>query len=153
MGLSWRSVLPESLQGRIDEIVVARKIKAIERKYLPQLENAKEGEQQAIFAAWDHEAGWPESYLGRLRTNRLRANALKRAIELPADDGWWTTHGESNTRYLTDLGLAKAKRLVRDDFRQSAKWWIEVVTAIVTALTGLGGVIIGILAFSQQSAR
>ena len=49
------------------------------------------------------------------------------------------------TKVLTDIGLARSKRLIRDDFRQSVKWWVEVASQVAMALAGLGGIAIGIL--------
>lgn len=150
--ISWRSVVPERIEDRIDEMLTSRKVRAIDRRFQQQFDASKEGDYQAVLATWDHEAGWPQAHLGRLRTSRLRRKALSRGLELPNDGSWWATHDESGTKYLTDLGLARAKRLIRDDFRQSAKWWMEVVGTVV-ALTGLGGVIIGILSLSQRTPQ
>lgn len=84
-------------------------------------------------------------------TDDLLARATKRGIELPRDkDHWWWSDadyaGENARSYLTDIGKAGAQRLIRDDRRSSLKWWIDVCVPIFTALTGLAGAAIGIIA-------
>ena len=90
-------------------------------------------------------AGWPEAELGKIRTTKLVRRAKRRGIDLYANQDWWTDHMETQTKFLTNIGLAQAKRLIRDDFRQSVKWWVEVVGQVAMALAGLGGIAIGIL--------
>ena len=118
---------------------------ALSDEYTSKLESHSPNLHPEIVAEWSWHAGWPEAELGKIRTTKLVRRAERRGIDLYANQDWWTDHMETQTKFLTDIGLAQAKRLIRDDFRQSVKWWVEVVGQVAMALAGLGGIAIGIL--------
>jgi hypothetical protein len=60
-----------------------------------------------IYQEWDYETAWPRAALGELETKRLVRRAESRALEIPPDEGWWTHHGESDTKYLTNPARAR----------------------------------------------
>ena len=94
-------------------------------------------------------------------TDRLTTELLRRGIEPPRGHGmWWDDmedHGgtideiEAATQsYFTDKGEATARRLIREDKRKNAEWWIKVIGAIAALVTGMLGALIGVLAFLRK---
>ena len=143
----WHSWMPGPLREHLRAWELKRNIAALEEDYTSQLEEAPRGshKHQELVNEWSWHSGWPEAELGKIRTNKLVWRAERRGIDLRAKQDWWTDHMESQAQFLTDIGLAQAKRLIRDDFRQSVKWWLEVAGQVAVVLAGLGGIAIGIL--------
>src|SRR5439155_16455021 len=52
--------------------------------------------------------------------------------------------------YLTEKGEAAAKRLIREDKRRNAEWWIKMISSIVAFVTGLLGALIGVIAVLKR---
>jgi hypothetical protein len=76
-------------------------------------------------------------------------------IDLPdEDDTYWTTLEVIGTRALTSAGRHHLRRMIDDEImrRREAKawWWKNVIIPAVTALTGLGGIVVGILAITLK---
>ena len=143
----WHSCIPNRLQERRLVWALKREIAALEDDFSTQYENARnEGQQEEAVMAWHHESERPEAELGKIETNKLLRRAERRGLDLYDEQSWWTDHPNHQTeaRFLTYSGRGKAKRLIRNDFRQSAMWWIM-------ALTGLGGTVIGILSLLNSN--
>jgi hypothetical protein len=84
--------------------------------------------------------------LDLFETSLLRALALKYAVEEPKEPGCWEDDGEyagpqNATYWLTRKGQSKLRASIREQQRKNWQFWITVITA----LTGLGGTIIGII--------
>jgi len=82
-----------------------------------------------------------------------RAAFLQLGVPDPPPDGqrneYWTIGRFTRLPVLSDLGTATVRSAVRTEERERRDdllAWAPVVTGLVTALAGLGGVIIGILA-------
>ncbi len=88
-------------------------------------------------------------------TDELLEKALSYGIEAPRDKKhWWWDDidhaGEDFRNYLTDTGKAGMKKLIQKEWRKSVQWWITIVVSILTALTGLAGAFIGIIALWKK---
>jgi hypothetical protein len=55
------------------------------------------------------------------------------------------------TRWLSPLGNAVATRRIREERRKDIEWKVKLIVTILTALTGIGGILIGILAFLKTA--
>ena len=55
------------------------------------------------------------------------------------------------TRWLSPLGKAVATRSIREERRKDTEWRVRLIVTILTSLTGIGGIIIGILAFLKPA--
>jgi len=85
-----------------------------------------------------------------LETDKILDKAQSYGIELPKDKKhwWWDDidyEGENFRSYLTDVGKAGVKKLIRDEKRLNVEWWVKIIVSIFAALTGLVGSIIGVL--------
>ena len=141
----WHTWIPRPLREHLRARELEWVVIALSDEYASKLESHSPNLHPEIVAEWSWHAGWPEAELGKIRTTKLVRRAKRRGIDLYANQDWWTDHMETQTKFLTKIGLAQAKRLIRDDFRQSVKWWVEVVGQVAMALAGLGGIAIGIL--------
>ena len=94
-------------------------------------------------------------------TDRVCDELVRRGIDPPSGHGmWWDDmedHGgtieeiEAATNfYLTEKGEAAAKRLIREDKRRNAEWWIKMIGSIVAFVTGLLGALIGVIAVLKR---
>ncbi|MDT4896503.1 MAG: hypothetical protein QOH25_1580 [Acidobacteriota bacterium] len=94
-------------------------------------------------------------------TTALKREATRLGIDIPRRADWWwededgyegmTLEAIELTReqnlYLTELGKAGVKKLIRDEKRRNVEWWLRVVGSIIALITGLLGALIGVLAF------
>jgi len=94
-------------------------------------------------------------------TNQLCGELTHRGINPPTGPlMWWDDsedHGgtieeiEAATNfYLTDKGEAAARRLIREDKRKNAEWWIKMIGSIAALVTGLLGALIGLVAVLRK---
>ncbi len=105
-------------------------------------------DMEAIDYQREHKRMWIDS----IDTHKLQKKLTKRGIELPRDKpSWWYTdmHWDLDPaeapEYLSPVGKAGATKLIREDRRETIKFWMKVLTLILTVLTGLAGAIIGII--------
>jgi hypothetical protein len=136
-----------------DRVLEWRRRRALRREIMrldgeceKEVQAAHVNEKMEIYSRWDFDTGWSRAELGELETERLRRRAERRGLEIPQDDVWWIKHLETNTKYLTPTARARVKRMIRQDRRESAKWWVDVLSPVLGALTGLIGALIGLLA-------
>jgi hypothetical protein len=47
---------------------------------------------------------------------------------------------------LSSVGKAVTRRRIREERRKDTEWRVKIIVTILTALTGVGGIIVGILA-------
>lgn len=127
-----------------------RELDRLDRDYGQQVAD-EPARRMEIYQDWDYNTGWTRAALGELETRRLVRRAEKRGLEVPDDNTWWTHHAETDTKYLRPEARARVKRMIRNDFRESVKWWVDVLAPVLGALTGLIGALIGLLALWKQS--
>lgn len=105
----------------------------------------------------------------RQETDALKRRALELGIEVPHKPDWWWEDidnfpggpqeweylGDEYT-YLTPAGKAGYRKLIREELRAEDKWrerldWkIKLIVSIITAITGLLGALIGIIAILKK---
>lgn len=146
---SWHFYAPRWLSEWRAKLSLEREIAAIHDSYRPELQEATGDDEQRILAGLFAELDIPEMQLGELLSSQLIRRTSRRGLDIPNEDGWWEE--KLGRKYLSRAGRARVKRMIRDDFRHDAKWWIEVLTLFVTVLTGLAGTIIGLLSLLRQS--
>ena len=106
----------------------------------------------------------------RDETDKLEGEALKLGIEIPSHESWWWDDFDNfdgspqdwellgkDYTYLTDLGKAGVRKLIRDEQRKEDEWrrarveWrVKIIVSIISALTGLVGALIGVLAILRR---
>lgn len=102
----------------------------------------------------------------RKATDALKRQALELGIEVPYNPEWWWEDSEDfigsladwelvkdEHTYLSLTGKAGYRRLIRDELRKEDEWrrarisWkVGLVVSIISAITGLAGAAIGIIA-------
>lgn len=127
-----------------------RSIKELEEKYAPLVDAAGEDEYLVIDNYIDDVSAY-EPRLKFLKTNQLLRKATKLGIDVPAKNTDWfsdtySVHVDSHYRVLTELGEAKVRNLIRKQKREDMEWWLKVIGA----LTGLIGVLIGLVAILKK---
>lgn len=55
------------------------------------------------------------------------------------------------THWLSDIGEAATTRRIREEKRKDIERRVRLMVTILTALTGISGIIVGILAFLKSS--
>lgn len=97
----------------------------------------------------------------RVETDKLKREALELGIEIPYHKSWWWDdfdryvddynslemweYVSDEYTYLTDIGKAGVRKLIYDEKFNRRERWVKLITQIIVALTGLGGIIIGII--------
>lgn len=78
----------------------------------------------------------------------LLAKAERLGIDLPERKDWWSSEDVMNelspdgvTWWLSQKGRIGVANLIKQERRKDLEWWLK----IIAALTGLGGVLIGII--------
>jgi hypothetical protein len=86
----------------------------------------------------------------------LARRASNRGIDLHEYQDWWvkyTGDDGTSTDYMTDIGRARAVRMLKEDRWKSVQRWLDAlakVGPIVTGITGLVGALIGLLALLRS---
>jgi hypothetical protein len=104
-------------------------------------------------------------------TAELKKQALEYGIEIPRKAGWWWDDSEEMINsgvslqeleyaisyYLTEEGKAGVRKLIREERKKEDEWrrarieWkVKLVVSIITAITGLAGAAIGIIAILKK---
>ena len=106
----------------------------------------------------------------RVETDALKREALDLGIEIPRHSTWWWEDMDNfggkiddweyvrdDFTYLTDIGKAGVRRLIREERRKDIEWerkgiqWkIMIAGTIVGWIIGLLGTLIGVLAFLKK---
>jgi hypothetical protein len=102
----------------------------------------------------------------RAETDALKREALQLGIEIPPHSTWWWDDMENfggsleqweyvrdDFTYLTDVGQAGVKKLIRDEQAVIRDRKILWACQIIAAVTGLAGAAIGILAMIFSMMR
>lgn len=106
----------------------------------------------------------------RQETDALKRRALQLGIEVPRKSDWWWEDvdnfaggpqewellGDEYT-YLTPAGKAGYRKLIREELKKEDEWrrarisWkVGLVVSIISAITGLAGAAIGIIAILSK---
>lgn len=97
----------------------------------------------------------PSLYLEPRRVNeekpthpKKRSNAERLGIDIPDRQNWWANDDaegnlspDDTTWWLSEKGRIGLANLIKQERRKDFEWWLKVIAA----LTGLGGVFIGII--------
>lgn len=110
----------------------------------------------------------------RKETDALRSEAMQLGIQIPRTEGWWWFDDEAvvgispemlrligtdDYEYLTELGKAGTKRLIREERnklkeevrkdiqweRQNTQWKLTVAGVIIGWILGLSGIVIAVI--------
>jgi hypothetical protein len=88
-----------------------------------------------------------EYQLDLFETERLLRQAQHYGIQIPPNPTWWVNDSDSGlppedvTHYLNNIGQSGLKALILEHRKKNWEFWVRVITA----LTGLGGTLIGII--------
>ncbi|WP_160115824.1 hypothetical protein [Bosea lathyri] len=91
--------------------------------------------------------------IDQIHSERLTRRAMRLRVPLPTDQDNWSRSNWNGRSSLTDAAFHNLRGAVRKEAleqRASWEWWLKTLGTAVTALTGLGGVVIGILAFMSK---
>jgi hypothetical protein len=138
-----------------------RKRKNILRLYEPKLnkfhKEKKEEEIDRLLSEREWDLRPVEGQIQSLIGQRIIEEAEKLDVEIPPYDkgsGYWGWDGYSRLTYLTPRGRSYLRKLIDEEkarkFEVKSRW-IKLLVPLVTALTGLIGVIIALLAVAQRS--
>lgn len=97
-----------------------------------------------------------------LESDVILEEAQQLGIELDNKSSWWFDDVDPDdpggpppdyaiTRWLSPLGKAIATRSIREERQKDIEWRVKLIVMVLTALTGIGGIIIGILAFLKPT--
>jgi hypothetical protein len=146
---SWRSWIPESWRDWLERRRLKKVISQIGERFRPRLAAARsEDEERAIDAEWSSETEEFDLYLGQLETKRLVKLANKWEIDIPRDS--WTSDRYNTVAYIYHAPQLALRRRIRDARREAMKWWINLLTPVISALTGLAGALIGLLTYLRS---
>jgi hypothetical protein len=96
-----------------------------------------------------------DNRIQELHDQHLRREAFHLDIELPTDEAAWKSDPDLEIfRQLTPAGRASLRRTIDEEKTRrrevKAWWWKNVVIPAITALTGLAGVITGMIAVAKK---
>jgi hypothetical protein len=95
-----------------------------------------------------------QSIMTKHLTNKAEALGLD-----PAPDDWFYTariyerHDVTTVKVLTPLGKSKLRRSILLEKRMRQEFWLKAIPPIVSAITGLIGTIIGLIALLIAKGR
>ena len=108
------------------------------------LANINEPERKALGARFDQHSNQLEFFESQLLINK----AERFGIDIPDRKDWWSDDNiqgdlspDDVTEWLSQKGRIGLANLIRQETRKDLEWWLK----IIAALTGLGGVLIGII--------
>jgi len=127
-----------------------KRIDSITEKFESRLATAKPENIDSILNEQAQCLDPLELELNGLDTMELYRQARELGIKLPTDQPtWWRKdedeYGQTYS-HLSEVGRIGVSKLIREEKFQNAERWIKLITPIVSALTGLLGALIGILA-------
>ncbi|WP_162094798.1 hypothetical protein [Pseudomonas chlororaphis] len=142
-----KALLPEGIQNKIDLGRCRKALRELGKKRPPNTHQAHESGEVAEYLAesqslhyW-HEMLTTEAF--RLRTDQLSVPMPDINNDLMYDKVEWDVdHREP--RFLSPIGVATVIATIREAEKHNREVWTFRIS-IITALTGLGGVIIGVL--------
>lgn len=138
--------LPQRVRDWREERQLEKCIEEINARFRPRMAATRtEKQEHDVDQEWTNEIEDYQDSLGALKTKRLLKLANKWEVEIPADA--WVSNRYENTRYIYAGAQVKLRRSIRDARRESVKWWVLLLTPIVSALTGLAGALIGLLGY------
>lgn len=138
----------------IERRALKRKKIRLDAEYLPLIKSHVEGspEWKEIYTKYLRAISFYEPELKQVTTKRLNLKAIRLGISPIEYKDWYSSHrvftdngGSYTCTVLTTLGEIKLRRLIRDDRRNTIKFWVKILAPIITALTGLAGAAIGLL--------
>jgi hypothetical protein len=140
--------LPRWLNDRRERQRLGIRIREIDEEYRPRLVAAEDGPEAAdVSREWDLAREEYEDALGSLRTSRLIPLARHWNVEIPAN-AWTTSQNESS--YISGEGEVRLRRSIRDARREAAKWWVTVLTPVLSLLVALFSVILSLLSYLSR---
>lgn len=134
---------------------IQKEIDTTYKDYAPALKSAKATEAEEILAERDSLLSPLMRRLAVLESVQLVDKAHKLGIEIPSTESWWefeyAEDGIGSYRsYLSELGKVKVAKLIREEKLKNAEQWIKLIAPLISALTGLLGVIIGLIAILSK---
>lgn len=116
-----------------------------------RLEGVPEGEAAVSVVAAAREVERLEAEIEKIRTGRLILKAIRLGIDLPPTDWLYTRYvyqpnQTTQVSTLTKLGESKLRRNILIEQRMRMEFWMKLIPPIITAVTGLLGALIGLLA-------
>jgi hypothetical protein len=127
---------------------IRRQALVIEHAFDSDLAKAKDLDSRQEIASqrqWEASEYW--GALAEYRTNRLLSRARK--LYLVPDELKWVTDGYANC-YLDNDSLSKLNKIVVEEGRRAWDFRLKVMGVIVSALTGLVGTLIGLIAIWKK---
>src|SRR6266849_4524613 len=144
LGNRLQSLAPAWLLYRLKRRRVLRKIREMDDLYEKEESKADRGRKHEIWQEWDYDGRWLRAELGALESKQLTQRAARRGLDIPQDDASWETHDETELKYLTEQARIRLRKSIRQDVRDSVKWWVDVIAPLLGAMTGIIGASIGL---------
>jgi hypothetical protein len=157
-----RSLLSRS--ERLQMWYLERDLARLRRDYHREMAEARDSQStadpQEIEARYTSESDLAREELESVRTERIirRARALR--VPLPslrphaqAGDENWDLGSVMGQWTLTDEGQARLRRAIREEEkarRETAAFWIGILTGLIAVVTGLVGAATGLIAIQQK---
>ena len=135
------------LKGLKAELRLRWKIHKLGRQMLQRVEddNLTDEQVNAIINEWSRRDDLLTYQLLAVLTARVRTQADWWTVDLPSRDerpDWWTMP-ENGIWHLTHRGLARAKKLVRNERREYVGWLVDRVVSVLALLVALAAVLAG----------
>lgn len=126
-----------------------REIAAAQRK------SQRREEIESLESLWNHEYSLVSEELESLATKSLLAEAFRLRLAVPPHpntgtrDASWEQGLNTGEWYLTPHGISAVRQAIRTEREERRKVvlvWVPAITAIITALAGLIGILTGLVA-------
>ncbi|HYY57548.1 MAG TPA: hypothetical protein VE842_09450 [Pyrinomonadaceae bacterium] len=134
------------------------KIDSIQRK-LPTLREKIPDHSQYLEVRFklQRELNYAKFQLDALDTRVLLRKAQRLGLEIPMTTSWWWNDNEDGSlppeavsHYLTDIGKAGARKLIKDERRKNVEWWVKIIVPVLTAIISLFGLIVALVTVSRK---
>ena len=135
--------------------VLKRELTALKRTYEPDLD-ALRREGKAETEAYENLVGEYlamrrpiDEELWAIESHDLRRRALKWVVVVPPFHEW--EHGSYGHYHLDEETRARIKASIRDQRRESTKWWADMLARMATFVVGILGALTGLLTACQNN--
>jgi len=128
-----------------------RQIAEITRLYSPKVKAASEEEREAILNERESEMAGPYILLEMSETDRLLKKVRKLGIDYKSESTWWLENEITEQSWLSNVGHAKLRKLIRDERFNIAEKWVKILVPVLTAVISILGLIVALVSVIKSN--
>lgn len=138
------------LAQRIELFSIAIKRRRLDRQYRPLLKSTDSPDFAKHYVEFSTKSENYRMRIAQIKSAQLVRKAVRLGLDLPHEDRYTVGYIKKPTAtvqcaYLNPHELRKFRRQIRIEQRLTWEFWLKVIVPILTVITGLIGVAIGLV--------